>query len=100
MITNESGGKQSDTPYGFQYLPPRAMFAAAQVALRGARKYGETFENRNYVKIPSEWHISHAIQHLYSFLAGDQTDNHLANAIVRCLLAYDVAQLEAEADHE
>lgn len=29
LETNEAGGKQSATPYGFHLLPPHAMFAAA-----------------------------------------------------------------------
>lgn len=67
------------------------MFAAAQVAHRGAVKYGETFDNRNFVKIPAEDHINHALQHLYAHLAGDRTDDHLGHAIVRAMFAYEVA---------
>lgn len=36
------GGKQSTTPYAFHMLPPNAVFAAAEVARKGAEKYGET----------------------------------------------------------
>ena len=37
--TNEHGGKQSATPYAFHFLPPTAIFAAAEVAKSGAEKY-------------------------------------------------------------
>lgn len=67
------------------------MFAAATVAKYGAEKYGEDFYHRNYTKIPPEEHINHAIQHLYAFLAGDESDNHLGHAIVRSMFAYEVA---------
>lgn len=40
--TNEHGGRQSATPYAFHFLPPHAVFAAAEVAKYGAEKYGET----------------------------------------------------------
>ena len=29
IVTNDRGGKQSDTPYAFHFLPPNAVFAAA-----------------------------------------------------------------------
>ena len=74
------------------------MFAAAEVALSGAKKYGETVHDRNYVKIPVEEHANHAIQHLYAFLAGDTSENHLAHAMVRCCFAYDVNEMEGEAN--
>ena len=31
-VTNENGGRQSATPYAFHFLPPHAVFAAAEVA--------------------------------------------------------------------
>ena len=90
IVTNANGGKQSDTPYGFHLLPIQSVFAAAQVAKYGADKYGETFTQRNYTKIPVEEHINHCIQHLYAYLAGDKQDDHLGHAIVRAMFAFDV----------
>ena len=66
------------------------MFAAATVAQYGAEKYGEDFYHRNYTKISPEEHINHAIQHLYAFLAGDESDDHLGHAIVRSMFAFEV----------
>lgn len=90
---NVNGGKQSATPYAFHFLPPHAMFAAAEVAKNGAEKYGETLLNRNYKKIPPEEHINHAIQHMLAYIAGDESDDHLSHAILRTMFAYEV-------DHE
>lgn len=67
------------------------MFAAAQVAKQGAEKYGESFGDRNFTKIAAEDHVNHALQHLYAYLQGDQSDSHLAHAIVRCMFAYEVS---------
>jgi len=90
VIMNENGGKQSDTPYGFHLLPISALFDAAKVAKYGADKYGETFDKRNYTKIPVTDHLNHAVQHIYAFLAGDTQDDHLGHAIVRLMFAYEV----------
>lgn len=90
VVENEQGGKQSATPYGFHLLPTSSVFAAAEVAAYGAAKYGEDFHHRNYTKITVEEHINHAIQHLYAYLAGDTSDDHLGHAIVRAMFAYDV----------
>jgi hypothetical protein len=90
---NETGGRQSSTPYAFHFLPPHALFAAAEVAKYGAEKYGETLLNRNYKRISPEEHVNHAIQHLFAYLAGDESDDHLSHAILRAMFAYEV-------DHE
>lgn len=96
VTTNANGDKQSSTPYGFHLLPTSSVFAAAEVAAYGANKYGEDFHNRNYIKIPVEDHINHCIQHLYGYLAGDTSDDHLGHAIVRAMFAYDVAHRTKE----
>lgn len=95
-MTNETGGKQSDSPYGFHLLPTRAIFAAAQVAKYGADKYDETVDERNYTRIPPTDHVNHALIHLYAYLAGDTSDDHLSHAIVRCLFSYETDQIRKE----
>lgn len=100
IVENEKGGRQSDSPHAFHLLPIHALFAAAEVAKQGAIKYGETIHNRNYTKIPVEEHINHAIAHLFAMLAGDESDWHLAHAIVRTLFAYECAMQDQEAPNE
>ena len=90
IVTNDRGGKQSDTPYAFHFLPPNAVFAAAEVARYGAEKYGETLRSRNDKRIPAVDHVNHAIQHLFAYLAGDESDDHLSHAILRAMFAYEV----------
>ena len=94
VITNEKGGKQSASPYAFELLPPYALFEAAKVARHGADKYGETFGDRNYTKIDSKSHLNHALQHIYAYLAGDTSDDHLSHALVRMLFAVDMDHRE------
>lgn len=98
IVENALGGKQSASPYGFHLLPLHAMFAAAEVANTGAMKYNEDFYHRNYTRIPVEEHINHAVQHLYAFLAGDTSDDHLGHAIVRTMFAYEVAHCKERTD--
>jgi len=92
IVVNEKGGKQSDSPYAFHMITVSSILAAAEVCAYGAKKYGETIGDRNYTKIPTEEHINHAITHMYAYLAGDRTDDHLGHAIVRSMFAYDTAQ--------
>lgn len=89
VITNDNGGKQSDSPCDFTLIPPVAMFAAARVCKHGAEKYGEKLEDRNYLKIPWNEHLSHCLAHIYAYLDGDTSDEHLAHALVRMMFAYD-----------
>lgn len=96
VVANANGGYQSDTPYAFHQLPADAVFTAAETAKTGADKYGESFGHRNYTKISVEEHINHCIQHLYAYLLGDRSDNHLSHAIVRAMFAYDVANRDGD----
>jgi len=81
-------------------MPTRAIFAVAQVAKYGAEKYGETRTNRNYTKIPTDEHINHCIQHLYAYLAGDTSDDHLGHAVVRAMFAYETDLIGKEMPHD
>lgn len=93
---NEFGGKQSSSPYAFHLLPTSAVFAAAETAKYGADKYGESFGDRNYTKISAVEHVNHAIAHLYAYLAGDESDDHLAHAILRTMFAYDCDNIKSQ----
>lgn len=96
VTTNGNGGKESRTPYDFTMIPPRALFAAAEVCKYGADKYGETFESRNYNKIPPISHLNHALAHIEGYLLGDRSDDHLAHALVRVMFAVDMIRAEEE----
>jgi hypothetical protein len=91
-VTNEKGGKQSDTPYGFNELPPLALFAEAKVLAQGAKKYG----SRNWTNIPIEDHLNHALQHIFAYLAGDKSDHHLANLACRSHFALELQEREKQ----
>ena len=83
IITNDQGGSQSDIKVRFDLIPAESLEVVASILSAGAIKYGAN----NWHKIPTADHINHAIAHLYKFLRGDKTENHLGNAACRVLFA-------------
>jgi hypothetical protein len=79
---NESGGKQSRTHYRLDLVDPFALLVLGRVLLRGVR-YGED----NWRLIPAKDHVNHALGHIMGWLSGDKTDDHLANAFCRLMMA-------------
>lgn len=86
METNEQGGSQSKIPVRFDLIDANAMFKMAQVLDQGARKYGED----NWRKIPVNQHLNHLLMHVYAYLAGDKTDEHLSHILCRATFAQGV----------
>ena len=88
---NDRGGRQSDTPYRADLLPPLATLAVAAVLKPGAEKYGVN----NWHKIPVEDHLNHALVHVFAWLSGDRQDGHLEHAACRVLMALELNILNA-----
>lgn len=86
VYTNATGGKQSDIPYRFDLLPPLSLAKVAQILDQGAKKYGEN----NWHKIPVNENLNHALAHIISYLAGDNQEDHLRNALCRVFFASEV----------
>ena len=93
-VTNSAGGSQSKLVARFDLIPPTALFEVAVVLGEGAQKYGED----NWKLIPTNDHISHALAHLFAFLAGDTSDSHLSHAACRVLFAAHTSSNEAKPD--
>jgi len=85
--TNEDGGTQTKVPYAFHLMPPQALLEVAGVLKRGAETYGEG----NWSLIPEDEHINHAVGHLYRYLSGDRSEQHLTNAACRLLFALELS---------
>ena len=85
VVMNEQGGRQSDSPYRADLLPPLALLAVAKVLKHGADKYAAW----NWHAIPVADHVNHAIVHLLALAAGDTSDAHLDHAACRILFALD-----------
>ncbi len=84
-VTNESGGKQSDTPFAPSLIPPIAALEVSRVLKPAAIKYGAW----NWKNIKSGDHLDHAMQHIFAHIAGDESEvdelEHARHAACRIL---------------
>ena len=85
-VINESGGKQSKCEFAITQIPPLILLDVAKVLQEGSEKYGID----NQYLIPKDEHLNHALIHIFAYLAGDKTDNHLTHAICRLLFATEI----------
>lgn len=86
IVYNEQGGGQSHSPYRMDLIDPLAILEVGKALAEGAEKYGEN----NWKLIPIEDHLNHLLVHIYAYLAGDKSDNHLSHAICRAIFALGV----------
>ncbi len=82
-ITNATGAKQSFIKADYHCIPPVVLRLLAQCLGFGRRKYG--FEN--WIGIPIEDNLSHAMNHIVEWRIGDRSEPHLVNAIARLTFA-------------
>lgn len=93
--TNERGGMQSHVPVRFDLIDGKAMFAMAAVLHEGAEKYAPG----NWRLIPTRDHLNHALMHIFAYLSGDRTDEHLSHALCRITFA-NAVEIDPEAGPE
>lgn len=88
--TNEQGGSQSHIPVRFDLIDAKALFEMAKVLHVGAEKYGED----NWRLISVQENLNHLLMHVYAYLAGDKTDEHLSHILCRATFALGVSLQE------
>ena len=94
ITTNDNGGMQHFRPYRAQALPPRALIEVSKVRYIGYSELG--YDDDNYKSIPKEEHIGRALIHIFAYLAGDTSNNHLAHAATRILMALELEEIDKE----
>ena len=82
-ITHSNGASESKTDLRFDLIPAEELAIIAKILNDGAIKYGEF----NWEGISTKSHLNHAIQHVFAYLSGDRSDDHLGHAATRCMFA-------------
>ena len=87
IITNDDGGRHSAIPFRFDLLPPIGVLEVARIMHAGNESHGKD----RWRAVPLAEQINHALMHLYAYLAGDRTEDHLGHAACRTLMAKELA---------
>jgi hypothetical protein len=86
IVADKNGYKTSTVPYSWIVGPHRAMLAVANITFLGAKSHGDD----NWKKGSINDHVEKCLTHLFAYLAGDRSDDHLGHAAWRALAAKEI----------
>ncbi len=95
MVEFSTGAVRSDDAEKERWdlITPIGLRRIAETYAEGAKKYGED----NWKKgIPIRDLLNHAIRHIYLYLKGDETEDHLAHAAWNLLTAMHFEETRPE----
>lgn len=98
IVANETGGKQHFRPYRMQAIPPKAIMEVGKVRWEAVNVHG--YDDDNYKDIPCDEHLGRALTHIYAYLSGDRSNDHLSHASCRLLMALELFLEQQEATSE
>lgn len=86
--TNDAGARQSVTlALMDQAFPWLGALKVGEVIQGGMKKYGRD----NWRGLSQDEILNHVVIHLGAYFAGDKSDDHLAHAACRVLMALDIS---------
>lgn len=94
LHTNVAGGKQSHVARDYTLIPQEALASLARVMYNGALKYSKD----NWKLIHKRDHLNHALNHVNLYLAGNTSEDHLAHAATRLMMALELELTEENDD--
>jgi len=77
VATFGSGAKRTAKDVRFELLSPIGLRRMAQASHEGAEKYGALNVEKG---LPISVFLNHALSHIYSYLEGDRSEDHLSHA--------------------
>jgi hypothetical protein len=77
VATFQSGAKRTAKDVRFELLSPIGLRRMAQASHEGAEKYGALNVEKG---LPISVFLNHALSHIYAYLEGDRSEDHLSHA--------------------